>query len=155
MLDLGVFSCDTTAAPHHSRRAAGRHSGAASCHLCFDLAPASWRYRRAAATKKRARRFREKASSNNTVDSVTVLEDSDEPDRKLKDILVAYLLAANYPPWPGADGLVVDDALSTYLQASAEGLVPGPAELRSRHPELAEHLHHFFAPNLVMEKSEI
>jgi hypothetical protein len=83
------------------------------------------------------------------VDSVTVLEDSDAPLRKLKGLLLAYLLAASYPPWPGGDGLTVDDALSTYLQASARGLVPGPAELRSRHPHLAEPLERLFAPDPV------
>jgi hypothetical protein len=77
------------------------------------------------------------------------------PVQKLKDLLVAYLLAANYPPWPGADGATADDALSTYLQASAHGLVPGPAELRNRHPELAKQVDQFFAPSPVTEKPEI
>jgi hypothetical protein len=78
------------------------------------------------------------------MDSVTVLEDSDAPVRRLKDLLLSYLLAANYPPWPGGDGLAVDDVLRMYPQASAQGLVPGPAELRSRHPDLAEHLEQLF-----------
>ena len=88
------------------------------------------------------------------MDSVTVPEDSDAPVPRLKAVLLAYLQAANYPPWPGADGLTVDDVLSTYPQASAGGLVPGLAELRNRHPELAEHLERLFPPNPVAEQSE-
>jgi hypothetical protein len=88
------------------------------------------------------------------MDSVTVPEDSDAGVHKVKAVLIAYLQAANYPPWPGADGLTVDDVLRTYPQASAEGLVPGLAELRNRHPELAEHLEHLFPPNPVAEKAE-
>jgi hypothetical protein len=105
--------------------------------------------------RKRVRRFCEKAPSDNTVDSGIVFEDSDVPVRKFKDLLLAYLLAANYPPWPGADGLAVDDVLSTYPQASARGLVPGPAELRNRHPDLAEHVQQFVTSNPVTEKFTI
>jgi hypothetical protein len=105
--------------------------------------------------RKRARRFCEKAPSDDTVDSGFVFEDADVPVRKFKDLLLAYLLAANYPPWPGADGLAVDDVLRTYPQASARGFVPGPAELRNRHPDLAEHVQQFFGLNPVTEKSTI
>ena len=104
--------------------------------------------------RDRASRFRAKASSDDRANCVTVHEDRDAPIRRLKDLLLAYLLAANYPPWPGGDGLAVDDVLRMYPQASARGLVPGPAELRKRHPELAEHLEQFFGPNLPLEKSE-
>jgi hypothetical protein len=86
------------------------------------------------------------------VDSAIVFESSDVLVRQFKDLLLAYLLAANYPPWPGVDSLAVDDVLSTYPQASARGLVPGPAELRNRHPDLAEHVRQFFASNPVTEK---
>jgi hypothetical protein len=83
-----------------------------------------------------------------------VPEDSDALVNKLKAVLLAYLQAANYPPWPGADGLTVDDVLRTYPQASAGGLVPGPAELRNRHPDLARLLERLFPPNVGTEKSE-
>jgi hypothetical protein len=88
------------------------------------------------------------------VDSVTVPKDSDAGVHKAQAVLLAYLQAANYPPWPGADGLTVDDVLRTYPQASAEGLVPGLADLRNRHPEFAEYLEHLFPPNPVAENSE-
>jgi hypothetical protein len=93
-------------------------------------------------------------SGDDTGDSMTALEDSDAPVRKLKDLLLAYLLAANCPRWPGADGLAVDEVLSTYPQASEQGLVPGAAELCIRHPEFAELLRQFFAPHPVTGESE-
>ena len=104
--------------------------------------------------RKRARSGREKAFGDDTVESVTVFEDPDAPVRRLKDLLLAYLLAANYPFWPGADGLAVDDVLKMYPQASARGLVPGPAELCNRHPEFAEHLLELFATYPDTGKSE-
>jgi hypothetical protein len=89
------------------------------------------------------------------MDSEMVLADSDGSVRKFRELLLAYLLAANYPPWPGADGLAVDDVLSTYAQACARGLVPGPGELRNRHPDLAEQVQLFFASNPVPGKSTL
>jgi hypothetical protein len=70
----------------------------------------------------------------------------------MKAILSAYLQAANYPPWPGADGLTVDDVLGLYPRASDQRLVPGVAELRQRHPDLGEALAQFFSPPQEQEK---
>jgi hypothetical protein len=104
--------------------------------------------------KEQERRSGELVSSDNPGVFVIVLEDAADPEREWKDLLLTHLLAANYPPWPGADGLAVDEVLSMYPQASAHGLVPGPAELCDRHPELAEHLRQFFARHPITGRSE-
>jgi hypothetical protein len=56
----------------------------------------------------------------------------------LHDILLGYLQANHSFPWPGADGLTLEDALNSYLEAVALGRVPGGAELLRRHPELGD-----------------
>lgn len=69
---------------------------------------------------------------------------SDEP-RHLPEVLLAYLDIAPAPAWPGGDGLTLDDALACYLSAVRAGQVPGPLQLRERHPDLAGELDAFFA----------
>jgi hypothetical protein len=49
---------------------------------------------------------------------------------------------------PGADGLTLDDMRGSYLDAAANGRLPGLAELSAVRPELAAELADFFAaPN--------
>lgn len=61
---------------------------------------------------------------------------SDAQVHRLQAILLAYLQAANYPSWPGADGLMLEDAIHTYPQAILLGLVPSVADLCELHPDL-------------------
>jgi hypothetical protein len=66
------------------------------------------------------------------------------PGQVLQETLLGYL--ANHAfAWPGADGLTIQDALDSYLQAVARGRVPGREELCRRHPELCDQLASWFA----------
>jgi hypothetical protein len=56
----------------------------------------------------------------------------------LQDVLLGYLQANHSFPWPGADGLTLEDALNSYLEAVALGRVPDGLELLRRHPELGD-----------------
>jgi hypothetical protein len=66
---------------------------------------------------------------------------------QLREILLDHLLAAACPPWPGADGLMVDEVLRSYRQHAAAGLVPDAEELLQSYPELREAVIVFFAGN--------
>jgi hypothetical protein len=65
--------------------------------------------------------------------------------RQLHELLLTYLLAADAPPWPGADGVTLEEVLLSYPQAAEAGLVPDWQTLREHHPELADVLRDFFA----------
>lgn len=65
--------------------------------------------------------------------------------RRLHELLLVYLRAADAPRWPGADSVTVDDVLRSYPQAAAAGLVPDLPALLASHPELADALRDFFA----------
>ena len=68
-----------------------------------------------------------------------------EQRQRLRALLVAYLLEADAPEWPGVEDITVDDVLSSYPEAAADGLVPDLQTLLARHPELADVLREFFA----------
>jgi hypothetical protein len=66
------------------------------------------------------------------------------PGQRLQEVLLGYLQTAP-PIWPGADGLTLEDALSSYRQAATARVLPGLMELLERYPDLAEEFLAFFA----------
>jgi hypothetical protein len=64
--------------------------------------------------------------------------------QNLQEVLLAYLKAADLPPWPGTDGLTVRDILLHYPQEMAAGGVPSRMELLRKHPNMREDLEAFF-----------
>ena len=64
--------------------------------------------------------------------------------RRLHELLLENLRAADAPWWPGADGVTVEEVLRSYPEAAADGLVPDVGVLREQHPELADVLDEFF-----------
>jgi hypothetical protein len=65
--------------------------------------------------------------------------------KELRQLLLDQLRGGPTVCWPGADGLTLDEVLSSYPEAAAAGRVPGPDELLAGHPELAAELADFFA----------
>jgi hypothetical protein len=62
----------------------------------------------------------------------------------VRELLLGHLRSADLPPWPGADGLTLEDALLSYPEAAAAGRVPDLRRLLRDHPDLAEELTAFF-----------
>jgi hypothetical protein len=71
--------------------------------------------------------------------------DQSGKSRRLHELLLAHLQAADAPPWPGTDGLTVDEVVRSYPQAAAACLVPDLQTLLADHPDLTDVLRDFFA----------
>jgi hypothetical protein len=69
----------------------------------------------------------------------------DSADRRLRELLLAYLQDAMLSAWPGTDGLTLDDVLDGYPQAVAAGEVPDWQQLLQQHHELAAELQDWLA----------
>ena len=65
-------------------------------------------------------------------------------DRCLRQVLLDLMMSRNALPWPGADGVTIEDVLASYILASEQRRVPGQEELIRRHPELAVAIRAFF-----------
>jgi len=65
--------------------------------------------------------------------------------RCLREVLLDHLQAQGALPWPGADGLTVEEVLASYVVAARRGGVPGQEELCSRYPALGAEVRAFFA----------
>jgi hypothetical protein len=73
------------------------------------------------------------------------MHDFAQPGARLRDVLLAYLHVEGAFPWPGTDGLTLDEVLAAYIDAARHGRVPGLAQLCRRHPELADEAIALFA----------
>jgi hypothetical protein len=58
-------------------------------------------------------------------------------DRCLLELLLGLLQAQSALPWPGADGLTLEEVLDEYPRAAREGRVPNPDDLCRCFPHLA------------------
>ena len=63
----------------------------------------------------------------------------------LRRILLDLMLSPYSLPWPGADGVTVEEVLAAYVPASKAGLVPDETDLIRRHPEFTPEIRSFFA----------
>jgi hypothetical protein len=59
------------------------------------------------------------------------------PDRCVLELLLDLMKVRGAPPWPGADGLTLEEVLDEYPRAAREGRVPDADELCRRYPRLA------------------
>lgn len=66
-------------------------------------------------------------------------------DACLRRVLLDLMLSRSSLPWPGVDGVTVEEVLAAYVTASEDGRAPGETELIRRHPELAAEIRSFFA----------
>lgn len=57
-------------------------------------------------------------------------------------LLADRLCEAGVLPWPGTDGLTLEEVV---LAAYRSGAVPSPLELAALHPDLADDIRRFFA----------
>jgi len=64
--------------------------------------------------------------------------------RCLRQILLDLMMDRNALPWPGADGVTVEEVLAAYVPASETRRVPDRDELIRRHPELTSDICSFF-----------
>jgi hypothetical protein len=72
------------------------------------------------------------------------LDTAAEPNNKVAELLVGYLLSAGHSAWPGTDGMTVAEAAGAFYPAASQaGQVPDLAELIRRHPELADAIRTF------------
>jgi hypothetical protein len=67
-------------------------------------------------------------------------------DRLLRRVLLDLMMSRNALPWPGSDGVTVEEVLVAYIPASERGRVPDEEELIRRHQELASEIRTFFTP---------
>jgi len=74
------------------------------------------------------------------------LQSGFDADRCLRGVLLDLMMSRNAMPWPGADGVTVEEVLAAYVPASAQGRAPDQEALIRRHPELTSEIRLFFAP---------
>jgi hypothetical protein len=70
----------------------------------------------------------------------------------VREVLLGYLHAHDAFPWPGADGLTLDEVSAAYPEAARLGRVPGPEQLCRQHPHLADAIAAFFAASAPAER---
>ena len=83
------------------------------------------------------------------------MTDSARPPGSLREALLGYLHDHGAFPWPGADGLTLDDVCAAYVEAARLGLVPDLVQLCGQHPHLADAAAAVFAASARAERRRV
>jgi hypothetical protein len=79
-----------------------------------------------------------------------LMNDLAQPRPSLSEVLLGYLQLDGALPWPGSDGLTVEEVLAAYVEAARLGRVPDLEQLCRCHPHLADEAKVFFAAAAVL-----
>lgn len=67
-------------------------------------------------------------------------------DERVIALLADRLCAAGVLPWPGTDGLTLEDVVrAAHHSAATAGVLPSPTELIELHPDLADDIRRYFS----------
>jgi hypothetical protein len=81
-----------------------------------------------------------------------LMNDPAQLSPSLREVLLGYLQAEDAFPWPGADGLTLDEVQAAYVDAARLSRVPGLKQLCCQHPDLADEVAAMFAASAPADR---